>query len=65
MNGSAPNRIRILQLGSPTGLYGAERWILALVKHLDQGKFDIQVAAFQDDHLVEVPLCTKAEKHGF
>jgi len=30
--------IKILQLGSPTGLYGAERWILALVKHLDSAK---------------------------
>ncbi|MBU3914711.1 glycosyltransferase, partial [bacterium] len=27
--------LRVLHLGSPTELYGAERWILALVKHLD------------------------------
>ncbi len=34
------NPIRVLQLGSPTGLYGAERWILALIRHLDPSKVE-------------------------
>ena len=65
LNESPNPRINLLQLGSPTGLYGAERWILALIKHLDQNKFDIHVGAFQDDPSLEVPLCTEASKLGF
>jgi len=56
--------IRVLQLGSPTGLYGAERWILALVKHLDSKKVNSWVAAIKDDPRLEVPLCKEAEKLG-
>lgn len=65
MEDPGSDRIRILQLGSPKGLYGAERWILALIKHLDRNKFDIHVAAFQDDSSLEVPLCTEAARLGF
>jgi len=58
-------KIKVLQLGSPAALYGAERWILALIKHMDKQTFDIQVAAFQDDPSLTVPLCTEAKKLGF
>lgn len=58
-------KIKILQLGSPTGLYGAERWILALIRHLDPNKFESLVAAIKDDSSLEVPLCAEASKLGF
>jgi glycosyltransferase involved in cell wall biosynthesis len=56
--------IRVLQLGSPTGLYGAERWILALVKHLDPGRIEPTVAVIKDDPTLDAPLCREAEKLG-
>jgi len=56
--------VRVLQLGNPTGLYGAERWILALVKHFDFKKVSPWVAAVKDDPCLEVPLCKEAEKLG-
>jgi glycosyltransferase involved in cell wall biosynthesis len=59
------SRIRVLQLGSPTGLYGAERWILALIKHLDPEEVESIVAVINDDPSLEAPLCREAEKLGF
>ena len=56
--------LRILHLGSPTGLYGAERWILALVRHLDPGRIDSWIAAIKDDPSLEVPLCREAQRLG-
>lgn len=58
------NKIRVMQLGSPEGLYGAERWILALVKHLNHDIIESWVAAIKDDHGCQAPLCTEAEKIG-
>lgn len=57
--------IKVLQLGSPTGLYGAERWILALVRHLDSTEIESIVASIKDDPALEVPLCREAERLGF
>ncbi len=59
------SKIRVLQLGSPTGLYGAERWILALIKHLDPEKVESQVAVIKDDPGLDAPLCREAERLGF
>jgi glycosyltransferase involved in cell wall biosynthesis len=59
------SKIRVLQLGSPTGLYGAERWILALIKHLDPEKVESRVAVIKDDPSLETPLCREAERLGF
>ena len=58
-------KIRVLQLGSPTGLYGAERWILALIKHLDPEKIESRVAVIKDSPSLEAPLCREAQKLGF
>jgi glycosyltransferase involved in cell wall biosynthesis len=58
-------RIRVLQLGSPAGLYGAERWILALIKHLNVEKIESWVASVKDDPDQEVPLCVEAKMLGF
>ncbi len=57
--------IKVLQLGSPTGFYGAERWILALIKQLDSVKIESWVASVRDDPHLKVPLCIEAEKLGF
>jgi glycosyltransferase involved in cell wall biosynthesis len=36
-------RIRGIHLHSTLGVYGAERWTLALLKHIDQEEFDLSV----------------------
>ncbi len=57
--------MRVLQLGSPTGLYGAERWILALVKHLDPQKVESWVGVIKDAPELEAPLLKEARQLGF
>ena len=56
--------IKVLHLGSPGPLYGAERWILALVRHLDPARIHSIVAAIKDEPGLEVSLCREAEKLG-
>jgi len=57
--------VRVLQLGSPSGLYGAERWILALVRHLDRRTVESTVAVIQDGPSSEpAPLCEQARALG-
>ena len=63
-NTSINRPIKVLQLGSPTGLYGAERWILALIKHLDPQKVTSIVGVIKDDPNQDAPLCQEAEKLG-
>lgn len=58
-------KIRVMQLGSPTGLYGAERWILALIRHLDPCTVESIVGAVKDEPGLTVPLCTEAAQMGF
>lgn len=58
-------QIRVLQLGSPTGLYGAERWILALVRHLDPSEIHSIVAVVRDDPELDPPLIRHATELGF
>lgn len=59
------NRIRVFQLGSPSDLYGAERWILALIKHLDPSKVESIVGVIKDEPELDAPLCKLAENLGF
>lgn len=66
MTGISPDiRIRVLQLGSPTGLYGAERWILALVRHLDPAAVESIVASIRDAPALTAPVCGLAGSRGF
>lgn len=58
------NRIRVLQLGSPAGLYGAERWILALVKYLPHIEVESIVSVIKDMPGDTPELCVEAEKLG-
>ena len=57
--------MRVLHLGSPTGLYGAERWILALVNNMDRDQVDSTVAVIRDDPTLGADLCTEAARQGF
>jgi len=57
--------IKVLQLGSSSGLYGAERWILSLIKYLDKSKVCSLVGAIVDGSLDEAPLCEESRKLGF
>jgi len=63
-DGCMTGGVRVLQLGSPIGLYGAERWILALLRHLDRQKIQSWVGSIKDEPGVEAPLCREAEKMG-
>ncbi len=56
---------KVMQLGSPTGLYGAERWILALVRHLDPAQVESIVAVILDDPKLDAPLIASARALGF
>src|SRR5262245_21787583 len=61
---SSSKKIRVLQLGSPTGLYGAERWILALVKHLPQTEIESVVSVIKDSPGAEPSLCAESVRLG-
>jgi glycosyltransferase involved in cell wall biosynthesis len=57
--------IRVLQLGSPAGLYGAERWILSLVRYLDPAKVMSVVGVIKDvPGSATPPLVMEAEALG-
>lgn len=58
-------RYKVMQLGSPTGLYGAERWILALIRHLDPLVVESIVAVVRDEPNLTAPLCSEAKSAGF
>lgn len=57
-------RLRVLHLGNPTGLYGAERWILALAKNLPRTRVESWVAVIKDSPELAAPLCREAEHVG-
>jgi len=57
-------KIRVVQLGSPHGLYGAERWILALVKNLDSERVESSVAVIKDEENLALSLCSEAQRYG-
>jgi len=57
--------IKVLHLGSPSGLYGAERWIISLITHHDAGRIESLVGAVNDGGYKDVPLCRMAQSRGF
>jgi glycosyltransferase involved in cell wall biosynthesis len=59
------NQLRVLQMGSPTGMYGAERWIMALVRHLDPARIESRVGVILDDLSQPAPLVQAAAAAGF
>ena len=63
---NVPTRpLRVLHMGSPTGLYGAERWILALIKHLPPAQVKSFVGVIKDAPGLDAPLCKVAGQLGF
>lgn len=59
------NKIKVLQLGSSIGLYGAERWILALVNNIGACEIEVIVGSICDDYQSEPALCREAALLGF
>lgn len=57
-------KLKVLHLGSPSGLYGAERWILLLAKYLDPNCIESSVGVINDGDYRDIPLCAEAEKLG-
>jgi glycosyltransferase involved in cell wall biosynthesis len=63
VNGS--RKLRVLHLGSPAGMYGAERWILALVRHLPTSRVESIVGVVKDvPEGGEPALCAHAAALG-
>lgn len=46
------------------GLYGAERWILALVRHLDPMTVESIISVIRDAPDLDAPLCSEAKRLG-
>ena len=59
------SRYTVMQLGSPMGLYGAEHWILALIRHLDRAEVETIVSVIRDDPKLDAQLCEVAKREGF
>lgn len=58
-------KLKVLHFGSPSGLYGAERWILSLMAYLDPATVESRVAVVNDGGYSEIPLCRVAQARGF
>lgn len=56
--------IKVLHLGSPNGLYGAERWIMALVRNLASSEVESHVGVIRDEHGLDPPLLREARALG-
>lgn len=56
--------INVLQFICPTGFYGAERWILALAKHLDRNKIRCDLAVTAEAANPDLELCKEYKKLG-
>ena len=57
-------QIRVLQLGGAAGMFGAERWILALSRYLPATDVSVHVGAVQDESGGTPPLCRQAAGLG-
>ena len=54
------NKLHVLQMGNPTELYGAERWIIALIRNLDPYEILSIVSVIRDNPGLIAPLCREA-----
>lgn len=55
-------RCKVLQFICPTGLYGAEMWILALAKNLNREKVDCELAVTHEFDGQNLALCDRYEE---
>lgn len=58
-------RVRVMQFGSSNSLLGAERWIIALVKHSDPRQVEHIVGTVKDSVTTRTDLVQSAGKLGF
>jgi len=56
---------RVLQFISTKGMYGAEFWILALIKNLNPDRVETYIAAPLDDDNQQIELLERAKTLGF
>jgi glycosyltransferase involved in cell wall biosynthesis len=54
--------IKVLQFICPTGFYGAERWVLALAKHLDPKKVCCELAVTMEPVQAKLELIAEYQK---
>ncbi|WP_158971635.1 glycosyltransferase [Paraglaciecola sp. L3A3] len=57
-------KINVLQFICPTGFYGAERWILALAKHLDVNTVNCELAVTMEPEQKELEIVKEYKKLG-
>lgn len=57
-------KIKVMQLGGPMGLYGLERWILALVRYLRRDTIQSVVSVIKDAPGLDAPLIREAGHLG-
>ncbi len=60
-----PRPIRVMQFAYGASMYGAERWILTLIKHLHAEAVETVVAGLQDGDQSSLPLLETAKALGF
>lgn len=58
-------KIRVLHIASPGPLYGAERWVLALIKALDDTKIESVISVIDDGVNSEAEVCLYSRSLGF
>lgn len=59
------NPIRVLHIAGPGPLYGAERWILALIKAMDNTQVESIISVIDDGRNAEAELCFIGRSLGF
>ncbi|GLX82112.1 glycosyltransferase [Thalassotalea eurytherma] len=57
-------KIKVLQFICSTGFYGAERWVLALSKHLDSDKFTSELAITLEENSQDLELVKHFKQLG-
>jgi glycosyltransferase involved in cell wall biosynthesis len=57
-------RIKVLQFICSTGFYGAERWVLALAKHLDASKISCELLVTMEPEQKPLELVSEYKKLG-
>lgn len=58
-------KIKVLQFGSSNELFGAERWILALVRYCDTSRVENIVFTIKDSPTARIDLIKRADELGF
>lgn len=56
---SGQKKLKILQFTCPAGFYGAERWILALARHLDKEQMTCDLAVTKEPNQGELEIVQK------